>query len=115
VTNEEANFIMHAGKKGMKWGVRSAVRSQAIKTARRDSGNTGIIGLKGILGKDPNNQAIKKARATGNTALEKKLIVKQQSDRAVSSLLTGKETAAVIIGSVGFVAISEIVKSKLSK
>ncbi len=24
MTNEQANFIMHAGKKGMKWGVRSA-------------------------------------------------------------------------------------------
>ena len=107
MTNEEANFIMHSGKKGMRWGVRSATRSAAIKTARKDSGNNGL-GIKGLLRKDPNSQAIKKARASGNIALEKKLTVKQQSDRAVSTLLTGKEKAAAVLLAVGIVAVQTI-------
>lgn len=129
MTNEEANFIMHAGKKGMKWGVRNTINRARVGIKNRDSAiiegrknssrdRQGLYGLKELVGQSPNQKATRAAKANYKATPEYKKFQefknKKSNDRYNSNLYTSKEAVGLILAYAGGAAIGAL-SVKLSK
>ncbi len=100
MTNEEANFIMHAGKKGMKWGVRMKQRNEAIRTARVKSAavddelNRSASAAKSLNKYAPGSASARVAEKRADRAADAWL---KDPNTAMAAKLTSGEIAAVSI------------------
>lgn len=115
MTNEEANFIMHAGKKGMRWGVRKqSPRTQSVLAARKTAMGP-ILPKKGnLLGRSPDQLNVRNLKKSGASKSDIYAAKKKRDENWVeANKILGRDVAAALAIGIGAVTISSIMEKKL--
>jgi len=113
MTNEEANYLMHAGKKGMRWGVRNqSPRTQSVLAARKTAMGS-IIPKKGnLLGRSPDQLRVRDLKKSGASKADIYAAKKKRDENWVeANKVLGRDVAA----SIGIVAAAVTISSIMNK